>query len=93
MVTPGTEGLFWGWGRHGKWLGCGSKSSVMVLDPVVFLEEQFMKHHQMWLEPAVREWSLLLRNLILCQYVKLDSLNRKTQLEITLRAENCVMFP
>lgn len=64
-----------------------------VLGPVVFLEGQFTKHHQMWLEPAVKEWSLLVRNLVLCQYVKLHSHNRKTWLEITLRAENCAMCP
>lgn len=29
----------------------------------------------------------------ICQYVKLHSLNRKAWLEITLRAENCVMCP
>lgn len=54
-----------------------AEALCLVLGPVVFLEWQFLKHHQMWLEPAEREWSLLLRNLISCQYVKLHSLTGK----------------
>lgn len=47
-----------------------------MLGAVVFLEGQFLKHHQMWLEPAVREWSLLLKFNIM-SICKTTFLNKK----------------